>query len=299
METGVLNRDNLNNLFRSFSQKRKSGVVSIQSEDSSFEIILESGRIVEVLEIGWFSSPAIYERLRVSGRLFGGVLDFEILSHMDLSTLYSNLVDPEYVMHADFMMARRALAVDMLRSLYFFSKGVFKFDPKMTSFDARLSLMLSPSQLLLDFAEFEANEVRYNEFLSKSSDRSLGVSSEGISQYYALQETELLRSIGMGGGLEEVVCRVLLSENDCRMALLSLYDRGAIFLYPWDPASPSELTKLGQSTCAKSVALVRDTTTTYVTMCMVAGVLAGIAFILPLHLDSFLGGVNSLIRVLK
>ena len=232
MLAGALNHENLTDLFRTLSQKRKHGLLSLQSADSSFEITFISGRIAEVRELGWLTSPAIYERLKISGRFVENILEPEELSQMDLPTLYAKLVESSVVSHNDFMLARTSLSLDMLHSLNYISNGVFQFDARLLEFDDKLSLKLSPGQLLLDFVELETNRQRFDEIMGSLDCQAVGVllgDDVGTMNY---QEEELVRAIGDGAPLEEVMSRVLLSENDFRSVLLALYDRGSILLYP-------------------------------------------------------------------
>lgn len=228
MFSGIVNTDSLTQLFRAISQRRRHGFLRLESKTTSMEVYFISGKIVEVRENGWSACPAIYERLRSCKKLNKELKGTSALAEMEASEVYDLLVGQGYVSHEYFMMARAALALDMLHGINAMEGAYFQFTQKLVEFDDRISLKFSPGQILLDFVEFDSNIQRFQEIFGPYAGYRIKIYVREEPSTLSGVEVELWKAIVEGVELETIINTVLLSENDLRSALVSLHDRGLI-----------------------------------------------------------------------
>lgn len=243
MVTGNFSIDELTGLFRALSQKRKHGLLTVfATNGAELEVLFVSGRIAEVRERGWPNSLMVCDRLISGGVLLPpGVREKASQDGLSIKALFDELVEAGVVTFDQFMAARRAVCLDMLHSLRFLEDGRYNFEGRLVDFDERLTLKLSPGQLLLDFVEMDANEDKFFDVFGDDFDQTNSTFVIPTGSTAPLNDAEKCVWDVVGGGeqLRSIVSRTLLSEGELQMSLLSLYEQGLIEVRKADILSSS------------------------------------------------------------
>ncbi|MCC6954700.1 MAG: DUF4388 domain-containing protein [Deltaproteobacteria bacterium] len=222
--------ERLSNEFRAISTKRKHGVLVVDSETATFEIMFQHGKIVFVSRTDESVARQVCLRLVKAGYLDEDFLDATFADDRPLEQLSEILVGEQLVSHDVLLQAITAYETDLLHSLRNIRHAHTEFRSKIVSLDPSVSLSLSPGQLLLDLVEITSEEERF---------RGLFGGPEEVADTEVVKHTptlsratpvaaELWDKFGVRCALADLVQRVLTSEHEVRAALLTLYDSNAI-----------------------------------------------------------------------
>ena len=210
-------------LLRGLSQRRRQGLLQVDCRGSAFELSFFEGRIVSARCAGRSPTREICGRLARAGCLRRELLP--LFADVDLSAdqLYALLVNKGYIAEDDFIAAKIADETDLLHALRAADDYHAQFTPQLVQFSPELGLSVYPGQLLLDFFEFAASDLRFRQVFSDPQQKLRAVPS-AIQHQSVLTSAEeaVLASMAPVATLQEVLDTTLLSEHEIREALLHL-----------------------------------------------------------------------------
>jgi len=226
MLSGAISAENLSEVLRSLSQRRRNGALEIVLDDEKFEINFDGGKIISVGSENLPIGDRIRQRLIAAGIL--SKRDNLVLaeSYATAEELFDAVVVTRTVSKEDFIKAKNAVELDILHSLKHIDRGEYLFTPKVVRAGDGLSLKLSPGQLLLDFVDIDVHEARFRKVFGdfNATDVVVHPLDDGdVSLTFS--ESEVWDSLSASDCLQELKQKCLLCEYELRACLLSFYDR--------------------------------------------------------------------------
>lgn len=230
---GILSTEALATIFRSLSQKRKSGVLHVQTSLGGIDIIMVAGKIAEVLVRDVCEVEGMLAVLDRTGLLPEHVGKEELgIIHdrypASIQKLKSELRSRFGISVKDFNSVRLAIALDYLHQLHANQQGAYTFESRYVPVPDDISLNLSTGQLLLDFVDYEVNLNRFVELVEANGgvNAEVGVVDNGGVKTDA--ERRILEVLARDGNLGNAFRKVMLCGNDARSAFLSLVEQGSL-----------------------------------------------------------------------
>lgn len=226
MQSGVITPENLGQVLRELSQKRKSGVLGITVGECQWQLKFVRGRVVDMLNGSEPPLTGLAQRLQRAGYIEGDVGEF-------LSTLPASLEGERYqtlyhVLNMDqeaFKLAVKHQVLDALYTLDLQQGAYYSFKMQMVEFDKEYCPSLSVGQLLLDLVELPVELERYT---STFSDDDFIVRTPGDPAPLSAEEQAVFDLIEKASSLDELFAQSMLSQFHFLEAVLALYDQGAV-----------------------------------------------------------------------
>jgi len=234
MQSGVLSADNLPDLLRGISQRRRQGVLEIHGSDGVTSIKFVQGRIVEVA-----ASPLtpVQEVVQCLARAGYGVGEPKSYSETSYSALLARLIDAgQSGKKVDKETLLGVIKHRVLERLYALDVGagsMYSFKVQMVETERDFSPSISVGQLLLDLVELSAER---EDFISLFPVGAIARKSPPASPDTD-DEQKVLDAVGGGASLEDITSKSLLSSYHLRHALLGLHKRGGILVDTGIPAT--------------------------------------------------------------
>lgn len=242
MQSGVLNSENLSQIFRGLSQKRRHGTLEINYADQVQRVLFAQGKIVEV--IGTVNPVhEVLELLQAADVIPASTGPVQVQRYGDLllcgrtNGAAGDSIEPSVV--------RRAVKHRVLDRLYRLNLDVgafYTFKVEMIEYDREFCPAISVGQLLLDFVALKDDA---RQFLATFPDdavigraRAPGRAlTEEESVIYALTEHSIT--------LNDIRRRSMLSGYHLQDALLSLHGQGCIGVMEDAPPPTPEVSANG------------------------------------------------------
>ncbi|MFN8389669.1 MAG: DUF4388 domain-containing protein [Bdellovibrionota bacterium] len=222
-----MSQEALIDMFSSLSQKRRQGALRVAASGGAIQILLNDGKIIGVAKNDGRQAQSICSRLLRAGVIHDKVYKLFQSTQVDVPQLFDLLVSKKFVKPEQFQKARVAYEMDLLHSLRFADDAQLAFSSGDIRVDPRFPFTLSPGQLLLDIAELNADEERFERIFTAERSRvsiaRKGHRPKGLSPY----EGAVWDSIEQAKKVEQLF-QALLSEFEVREGLLALYDQNLL-----------------------------------------------------------------------
>lgn len=228
MQSGVLNKDNLSNVFRGLSQRRQQGTMEINLQDGVVKLLFVQGKIVEVIENDRKPSDEVAEILVAAERVPAGTVGTGEPYRDLFNRLTAEMAAPERLNEEIFKQAIRRRILDKLYGLQLGGGAYFSFKVEMVEHDRDLAPQISIGQLLLDYVALDTDGAQFGELFPPEYVVELGMgvsSSAGLSEEEAVI-FELIK--GEGRSVEDLTRFSLLSRYHIQEALLAMHKAGLI-----------------------------------------------------------------------
>ncbi len=170
MQTGVINNDNMSQVLRQLSQKRKQGVLEITAGESIYRFYFAQGKIVDASDSLKKKELELLERLQEASLI--SILDpktflEEHAEEIDESDLFASIaalsfdggLDPDE--RETFELAVEQLVADLLFSVKLGAGAYYEFKVQMVDPDREFLPSFSVGQILLDFVALEGERERF------------------------------------------------------------------------------------------------------------------------------------------
>jgi hypothetical protein len=226
MQSGVLSADNLPDVLRGISQRRRQGVLEIQGSEGITTIRFVQGRVVEAFSSRLTPVQECIEWLQWAGYPVKDPKDYTEVNYQELA------IRLQAELKADLSVSTTLLAHvvkhRVLERLYKLDVGtgsLYSFKVQMVEQEKGFSPNISVGQLLLDLVELNAERDHfYSRFPDTAIVRALCTPADITDE----DEGVIIRSIGAGCSLAELERKCLLSSYHFKHALLSLHTAGKI-----------------------------------------------------------------------
>lgn len=221
MQTGVITQDNLADVLRGISQRRRQGVLDIAAGCGTYKIYFVQGRIVDIAVPDMTPVQDLVTWLTRGGY---PCQPWEMYSEHTYAELNVRLQD-EFgsAVPLEPEVLRLAVRHRILERLYHLELGpgaLYNFRVQMVSPENHLSPSISVGQLLLDIVEMEGEA---ESFRTQFSAHSIVGPTGSIADLNLPEEEErILKVIHDGCSVEELEVRSLLSSHAFRHGLLEL-----------------------------------------------------------------------------
>ena len=229
---GLLTTDSITPLFRSLSQKRKSGVFEVRSSDGDTSSIhFHNGRIVAAARMRESEGEIVCDRLvQLKHLRHDDALCLLESCAGDLPALWKGLVETHGVPEKVLSDARRQYEMETLYRLRRLNGSPYRFRAELNGSDQTRVIDVAPGQFLLDLVELEEADAKFTEefgsleFSSRLLVRDRNVSENSLS----ILERRVCDVLSAKRSLREVYEQTLLTEIELRAALEALVSRGTI-----------------------------------------------------------------------
>ena len=231
MQSGVLSADNLPDLLRGISQRRRQGVLEVHGSEGVTSVRFVQGRIVEVIAPQLTPIQEVVQWLSLAGYRVGDVKSYQEKYY---SELLERLVRDQA--SADGGVSSKPITQEVLSGiikhrilerLYALDVGagsMYSFKVQMVETERDFSPSISVGQLLLDLVELASEREEFTALFPVDSYAKIANADAADTD----DERSVLTAINAGAVLDDVAARSLLSSYHLRHALLGLLRRGAI-----------------------------------------------------------------------
>ena len=250
MQTGIITPDNLSQVLRSISQRRRNGVFTVTAGEDQVIVYFNQGRIVEATGAELYPVEELVEVLRTAG-LVGKDFYSDDSSYSEFFLKFHEEYPDTPLDESLFKQVIRHRILNKLYSINPKSAGAFyEFSAQMIDYDKNFSPSISVGQLLLDLVALESDSEKfYNQFpegcvLVPAREPEVSLSDEEIL---------LLAAIGQGAVLEDVAQRSMLSVYHFHDGLLSLINQELITVQGNGDVSHAVQSENGQLSGAQQV----------------------------------------------
>jgi len=226
MQTGVITSENFSQLLRSFSQRRKQGVLEITYPDKRLDISFVQGRIVEAILNGENPVTLVAQLLKQAGIIQGMPAEGWEESYESLFRLINDGSADHLVEETLFSRVVKHRVLDQLYMLRAEEGGYYSFNSKMIEHSKHFAPSISVGQLLLDFVALESDKSALAQLFPAGC--SLSWNSMELSDGLAEEEAVLCGLMSSPISLAELRSRSLLSEYHFQEGLLGLQRRGML-----------------------------------------------------------------------
>ncbi len=226
MYSGTASRDELTATFRTLSQKRRQGVLTIASGEEVYIIAFHNGKVVDVERSGENKVHTLLEKfvhLRALSEMVAEVIGETVQT---IAELYDATVKKEYLSHQHFVRAKHSIEMNHLYSLRTIGAGTFEFIPKIVHADPVFGISISAGQLLLDMVELDTEEKRFQGAFQ--DEKVLVVDTSIHGQLSSLEEETFQAVSDIHSCLDDIRKKTILTEYELRQGLLSLYEKKCI-----------------------------------------------------------------------
>lgn len=225
MLSGVVSSENLAQVLRSISQKRKQGVLEITLGDKAIQLLFVAGKIVDAYQSPQIAVHEVLETLAAAGVLPDGFI-YRGTNYQDL---FSALELAGCALDQDeFKVVLSQRVLDVLYGLQLDSGAFYSFKVQMIEHEPELMPSISVGQLLLDFVALEDDEDRFLEAFPAD----FFVVLEDEVEALTIEEGFLLHALQNHHYVSELQSASMLSRFHFRECLFSLLNRGAIDVRP-------------------------------------------------------------------
>ena len=226
MQTGLVTNDNLSEVLRGLSQKRKQGVLELAIGQEKWNISFLTGKIVEVSKEGENPVETLFERISASGRVTQEVSG-ELDSYKALLVSLNENGESGPVIDSELM--KSFVKHHMLNKLYEIDLGngaYYSFHTQMIEVDADLQPSISIGQLLLDLVGLETDSERFAGLFPE--DVRVVPSGDPSQRALSDEESSLLEHSVEEPTIGELRARSLLSSYHFQEIVFGLYEAGLI-----------------------------------------------------------------------
>jgi hypothetical protein len=239
VQSGVLSSENLADVLRGISQRRRQGILEVTCSDSVTSILFVQGRVVEAMTSKLTSVQETVEWLERAGYPVADPKEFLEETYSALQSRLTLELSGEFALSEEQLQhVIRQRVLDRLYKLDVGAGSFYTFKEQMVEHDKDFAPSISIGQLLLDLVELSAER---DDFDRRFPDNSVIRRTEGALNGASPEETIILRMLGAGIGLSELERRCLLSSYHFRHSLLDLLNNGGISVVPEKvkPAQPN------------------------------------------------------------
>lgn len=222
METGVVSSENISNLLRGISQRRRQGTLEINYPDTKFQIFFVQGKVVDLAQQGVSKVSEIIQCLKDAGYLDPSLN----VSAQSYTELFKNLEAQQVAVQQDlFSLVVKHRILDRFYALDMSHGAYYTFDVQMIEYDRDFCPSISVGQLLLDLVAMNTDAPRFNSLFGEDV---IVVRSDVGSSALSEEEQVLMHHIEDGIRIADLRRRSLLSRYHFQEALLALHERGLI-----------------------------------------------------------------------
>lgn len=229
MLSGTINKETMCDIFRLLSLQKRSGTLSIASDESKLNINLSEGLITSAEKEKEPLAKGIAKRLVATSCISNKAGQLVAAADVSIPKLLDLLVEKNYLEPDDFIRAAKSEQKDLLYSLRYLTEGTVEFMPCLIHEDNRLSLDVYPTQLLLDILEFELDETRYKRLIEgDNKSPTMLINTDHLPHTSSSAEQIVFSSLCNDNNINSLFEQCLLSQHEVIDALLSLYDQEVI-----------------------------------------------------------------------
>lgn len=221
MQTGVVSQDNLADVLRGISQRRRQGVLEIATGRGTYRVSFVQGRIVEIRTPEMTPVQDLVTWLTRGGypcqpwELYPETTYQELFVRLQTEFTDGTKLAPEV-----FSLAVLHRVLERLYRLELGNGSLYTFRVQMVEVDNNLAPSISVGQLLLDIVEMEGEAQTFG---SQFPPHSVVVPAVGRTDVnLPTEEERVLKVLHDGCSIEELEARSLLSSHTFRHALLEL-----------------------------------------------------------------------------
>ncbi len=230
MQSGVLSSENLADVLRGISQRRRQGVLEVTCSDSVTSILFVQGRVVEALTSKLTSVQETVEWLERAGYPVANPKGYLEENYSGLQSRLTRELPTEFsVSDEQLQHVIRQRVLDRLYKLDVGAGSFYTFKVQMVDHDRDFAPSISIGQLLLDLVELSAER---DDFDRRFPDSTVIRRTELAVNGMTPEESIVIKTVGVGIGLSELERRCLLSSYHFRHSLLDLLNNGAISVLP-------------------------------------------------------------------
>ncbi len=243
MQTGVITPDNLSQVLRGLSQKRKSGIFEINCVEHMIYLHFQHGKIIEVIDTRKHAIQDLFDRLKAAGCIPDGMqCNFAGESEPYKALFLALNQNPEESLVDEdlFRMAIKHRVLDQLYDLDLGSGAYYNFKLQMPAGEKDFLPGIPVGTLLLDFVALETDAGRFNQIFQdnirivRKNDMSASTGEEDMMIFQLLAEPISLADLRK---------RSLLSSFHIQDTLLGMYDRGELELVGAEQVASRSKTK--------------------------------------------------------
>jgi len=225
MQTGVLSSENLADVLRGISQRRRQGLLEINSHDEVITIKFVQGRVVEATT----SRTSPFEETAewfIRAHYPVNLANHTVTSYPELATVLLQQCREAFLITEDQIReVIRHRILDRLHKLEVGSGTFYSFKVQMIDYDREFAPSISIGQVLLDLVELSTERDEFHDrFADDSYLRPTGAPVSGLGH----DAESVLRTIGKGCSLLEAQARSLVSAFHFRHTLLELASNSII-----------------------------------------------------------------------
>lgn len=227
MQSGVISSENMADIFRGISQRRRHGSLEIKYHDCAVEISFVNGKIVDITSAGISAQLEIVQIFTAAGLLkddadgcpntYAALFDW-LQGRADKDVL----IDPG--------LYRRVIKHKVLDKIYALNLGesaYYTFKVEMVDCEKDFLPSISVGQFLLDLVALESEKARFESIFPAGCYLRAGELADiALSE----EEQSIYKEAKAGCSLVELKPRCMVSAFTLQEALLSLHDRGVIFV---------------------------------------------------------------------
>ncbi len=226
MQSGVLSADNLPDVLRGISQRRRQGVLEIQGSEGVTTIKFVQGRVVEAFSSRLTPVQECVEWLEWAGYPVKDPKDYTEVSYQELANRLQSELKVDHTV--SMTLLAHVVKHRVLERLYKLDVGtgsLYSFKVQMVEQEKGFSPSISVGQLLLDLVELTAER---EDFYSRFPDTAIVRALCAPGDVEGEDEGVVVRAIGAGCSLAELERKCLLSSYHFKHALLSLNTSGKV-----------------------------------------------------------------------
>lgn len=226
MQSGVLSADNLPDVLRGISQRRRQGVLEIQGSEGITTIKFVQGRVVEAFSSRLTPVQECVEWLQWAGYPVKDPKDYTESTYHELAHRLERELKVDH--NVSNTLLSHIVKHRVLERLYKLDVGtgsLYSFKVQMVEQEKGFSPNISVGQLLLDLVELSAER---DDFYSRFPDTAIVRALCPPADISDEEEGVVIRSIGSGCSLAELERKCLLSSYHFKHALLSLHSAGRV-----------------------------------------------------------------------
>ena len=220
MQSGVVSNDNIAEILREISQRRRQGVLEMHVNEEAMSIYFVQGKIVEVALSTMTPVQETVEWLQRAGIPVQAPETYIEPNYAQLLQRLKEDLPAEKSVHEDLL--RHVIRERMLERLYTleFGGGAFyNFKVQMVEFERDFAPLISVGQLLLDIVELQSEAENFAvAFPPECIIRPVGKASAELSP----EESWVFQALEKGCSVLELRDRALLSKLSLQRTLLLL-----------------------------------------------------------------------------
>jgi hypothetical protein len=220
MQSGVLSPENVADVLRGISQRRRQGLLEVNAHERVFVIKFVQGRVVDAAPGGMTGVQDTVAWLKRAGYPVAEPASYREPSYAELLLRLADELSEDFTITTETLkVIVRERVLDHLYNLEVGVGAFYTFKVQMVEHDHDFSPSVSIGQVLLDLVEMNAErEAFHRRFPAGSYIRLTGDTPTGLDP----EEEAIVKCIGEGMAVDDLERRALLSGFHFRHAMVQL-----------------------------------------------------------------------------